>query len=212
MSCRGCGEEFSLQGPPQKFWRWALSSWLVVWFSKVEAAVMLVIDWETCCPGYFHESQIKLSCLEPALKGVFLMILQSNRMTVWESVLNNWNTLGSFPSPPCAPTCLSPKAPPSPGTHMPLCFLFWSCLNCVIFVDECELFNPERGARNTNSPANWHSSLGEVTWPTKLVALSPWGTYLTLRRNLKLSQIIQEAFRKGRICQEKDIVRRCSIS
>lgn len=37
--------------------------------------VLLVTDWETCCLGYFHESQIKLSCLKPALKGVFLMIL-----------------------------------------------------------------------------------------------------------------------------------------
>ncbi|VFV43010.1 heparin-binding growth [Lynx pardinus] len=27
--------------------------------------------------------------------------------------------------------------------------------------DECKLFNPERSARNTNSPANWRSPLGE---------------------------------------------------
>lgn len=75
MSCRGCREEFSLGGPPQKFWRWALSSWLELGFSKAEAVVLLLTDWETCCLDYFHESQIKLSCLKPALKGVFLMIL-----------------------------------------------------------------------------------------------------------------------------------------
>ena len=75
MSCRGCRGELSLGGPPQKLWGWASSSWLQSGFSKVEAAVTLVIDWESCRLGYFHEGQIKLSCLQPALKGVFLMIL-----------------------------------------------------------------------------------------------------------------------------------------
>eukprot|EP00069_Balaena_mysticetus_P019285 bmy_02494T0 len=40
MSCRGCRGELSLGGPPQKFWRWALSSWLPSGFSKVEAAAV----------------------------------------------------------------------------------------------------------------------------------------------------------------------------
>lgn len=41
----GCREGgFSLEGPPQKSWRWASSSWLELGFSGVEAAVMLVID------------------------------------------------------------------------------------------------------------------------------------------------------------------------
>lgn len=58
------------------FWKWALSSWLETEFSRVEAAEMLLGDGETYFPrGYFHASQIKLSCLKPALKGVFLMIL-----------------------------------------------------------------------------------------------------------------------------------------
>lgn len=124
---------------------------------------------------------------------------------------NNWNTLGGFPSPPCAPVCLSPEAPPFSGTHLPLCFLFWSCLNCVIFVDESEHFNPERSARNTNSPANWRSPLGEGHGrPSWLHYL--YGAF-NFERNLRLSPIIQEALEKRRKNrQEKAVIRRCSIS
>lgn len=107
--------------------------------------------------------------------------------TLWAaSILHPVPLLGSPP----------PQAPPFPGTHLLLCFLFWSCLNCMIFIDDCELFSPERGARNTNSPAHWYSPWGageESDQPSWLCYLHG---ALNSERNLRLSHIIPEAFQK----------------
>uniref|UniRef100_G1MGK5 Fibroblast growth factor n=1 Tax=Ailuropoda melanoleuca TaxID=9646 RepID=G1MGK5_AILME len=72
----------------------------------------------------------------------------------------------------------------------------------MIFVDECELFNREGRARNTNSPANWHSP-----WGRSVTSQPSWLHYLhgalNFERTLRLSQIIQEAFQK-----EKELPRK----
>lgn len=55
-----------------------------------------------------------------------------------------WERAAARPPRPC----LAPS-PSFPGTHSLLCFLRWSCLSCVIFVDECGLLRPEGSAGNT---------------------------------------------------------------
>lgn len=95
-----------------------------------------------------------------------------------------------------------------PGTHLLLCFLFWSCLNCVIFVGECELFNPGGSARNTNNPANWHS-------PAELVADLHGALRLTENSGSGLSQASKKHSEKGERMTRKrlqSVIGRCSNS
>lgn len=116
--------------------------------------------------------------------------------------------LGRCPPPPGA---LLPPSSPSPWHTPLLCSLFGSCLNCVIFVDECELLNPERSAGNTNSPASWHSPPGVGARPTKLVALSPRGISLeenadSQHRPRSVAKGREEAPRRG---WRQDALHRC---
>lgn len=87
---------------------------------------------------------------------------------------------------------LPPPAPPLPGTHAAL-FSVLGLPDCVLFVGECELLNPEGSAGNTNSPASWHPppgfGAGQPSWLRYRHGAFHWKKAQTLKG-------VQEALQK----------------